>query len=49
LFVAGERNFLQYAMPTPNVVTNHAPASGLVEYHDISGLPGQMFYRGAHQ
>jgi hypothetical protein len=25
--------------------TNTAPASGLIEYHDSSPLPGQAFYR----
>jgi hypothetical protein len=28
-----------------NLATNTAPASGLIEYHDTSPLPGQAFYR----
>jgi hypothetical protein len=28
-----------------NLATNTAPASGLIEYHDTSPLPGQTFYR----
>jgi hypothetical protein len=28
-----------------NLATNTAPASGHIEYHDTSPLPGQAFYR----
>ena len=28
-----------------DLTTNTAPASGLIEYHDTSPLPGQAFYR----
>jgi len=28
-----------------NLATNTAPASGFIEYHDTSPLPGQAFYR----
>ena len=28
-----------------SLATNTAPASGLIEYHDTSPLPGQAFYR----
>jgi hypothetical protein len=31
--------------PWFSIATNTAPASGLVEFHDISPLPGQAFYR----
>ena len=31
--------------PWPTIATNTAPASGLLEFHDTSPLPGQAFYR----
>jgi T5SS/PEP-CTERM-associated repeat protein len=31
--------------PWSDLATNTAPASGLIEYHDTSPLPGQAFYR----
>ena len=31
--------------PWPDIATNTAPVSGLVEFHDATPLPGQAFYR----
>ena len=31
--------------PWSNLATNTAPASGLIEYHEITPPPGQAFYR----
>ena len=31
--------------PWSDVATNAAPASGLIEFHETTPLPGQAFYR----